>query len=90
MGESVYVGGGTTGYTVLQYSWRRGAWSTLAECPVRLFGLTQFTGRLTTVGGCCGVLQCMVYALHVCDVTVCARECVTCCVLLPLSNMSLL
>ena len=43
--------GGTAGYTVLQYSWRRGAWSTLPECPVRWFGLTQFTGRLTTVGG---------------------------------------
>ena len=51
MGESVYVGGGTTDYTVLQYSWRRGAWSTLPECPVKWFGLTQFTGRLTTVGG---------------------------------------
>ena len=51
MGESVYVGGVTTGYTVLQYSWRRGAWSTLPECPVRWFGLTQFTGRLITVGG---------------------------------------
>ena len=56
MGESVYVGGGeggggTTDYTVLQYRWRRGAWSTLPECPVRWFGLTQFTGRLTTVGG---------------------------------------
>ena len=51
MGESVYVGGGSTGYTVLQYSRRRGAWSTLPECPVRWFGLTQFTGRLTTVGG---------------------------------------
>ena len=37
--------------TVLQYSWRSGAWSTLPECPVRWFGLTQFTGRLTTVGG---------------------------------------
>ena len=46
-----YVGGETIGYTVLQYSWRRGAWSTLPECPVRWFGLTQFTGRLTTVGG---------------------------------------
>ena len=51
MGESVYVGGGTTGYTVLQYNWRRGAWSTLPECPVEWFGLTQLTGRLTTVGG---------------------------------------
>ena len=51
MGESVYVGGGTTEHTVLQYSWRRGAWSTLPECPVEWFGLTQFTGRLTTVGG---------------------------------------
>ena len=51
MGESVYVGGGSTDYTVLQYSWRRGAWSTLPECPVKWFGLTQFTGRLTTVGG---------------------------------------
>ena len=38
-------------HTVLQYSWRRGAWSTLPECPVGWFGLTQFTGRLTTVGG---------------------------------------
>ena len=51
MGESVYVGGGSTGYTVLHYSWRRGAWSTLPECPVGWFGLTQFMGRLTTVGG---------------------------------------
>ena len=51
MGESVYVGGGSTGDTVLQYSWRRGAWSTLPECPVKWFGLTQFMGRLTTVGG---------------------------------------
>ena len=51
MGESVYVGGGTTEHTVLQYSWRRGVWSTLPECPVEWFGLTQFMGRLTTVGG---------------------------------------
>ena len=49
MGESVYVGGGGTGYKIFQYSW--GAWSTLPECPVRWFGLTQFMGRLTTVGG---------------------------------------
>ena len=33
------------------YSWRRGVWSTLPECPVRRFGLTQFMGRLTIVGG---------------------------------------
>ena len=45
------MGGGSTGYTVLQYSWRRRAWSTLPECPVRWFGLTHFMGRLTTVGG---------------------------------------
>ena len=51
MGESVYVGGVGTGYKMLQYSWRRGAWSTLPECLVRRFGLTQFMGRLTTVGG---------------------------------------
>ena len=51
MGGSVYVGGGTTEHKVLQYSRRRGAWSTLPECPVTWFGLTQFTGRLTTVGG---------------------------------------
>ena len=51
MGESVYVGGGGTGYKIFQYSWRRGAWNTLPECPVSLFGLTQFMGRLTTVGG---------------------------------------
>ena len=51
MGESVYVGGGTTEHTILQYSWRSVAWSTLPECPVRWFGLTQFTGRLTTLGG---------------------------------------
>ena len=51
MGESVYVGGGGTGYKIFQYSWRRGVWSTLPECPVRHFGLIQFTGRLTTVGG---------------------------------------
>ena len=52
MGESVYVGGGRTGCKIFQYSWRRGVWSTLPECPVRGFGLTQFMGRLTTVGGC--------------------------------------
>ena len=51
MGESVYVGGGRTEYKIFQYSWRRGAWSTLPECPVEWFGLTQFMGRLTTVGG---------------------------------------
>ena len=51
MGESVYVGGGEAGYKIFQYSWRRGAWSTLPECPVKLFSLTQFMGRLTTVGG---------------------------------------
>ena len=51
MGESVYVGGRGTGYKIFQYSWRRGAWSTLPECSVRWFGLTQFMGRLTTVGG---------------------------------------
>ena len=61
MGESVYVGGGGDwnilypppggGYKIFQYSWRRGAWSTLPKCPVRRFGLTQFMGRLTTVGG---------------------------------------
>ena len=45
------MGGGTTEHKVLQYSRRRGAWSTLPECPVTWFGLTQFTGRLTTVGG---------------------------------------
>ena len=36
---------------IFLYSWRRGAWSTLPECPVKYFGLNQFTGRLTTVGG---------------------------------------
>ena len=51
MGESVYVGGGGAGYKIFQYSWSRGAWSTLPECLLRLFGLTQFMGRLTTVGG---------------------------------------
>ena len=51
MGESVYVGGKGTGYKIFQYSWRRGVWSTLPECPVKWFGLTQITGRLTTVGG---------------------------------------
>ena len=51
MGESVYVGGAGTGYKIFQYSWRRGVWSTLPECPVRYFGLIQFMGRLTTVGG---------------------------------------
>ena len=51
MGESVYVGGGGAGYKIFQYSWRRGVWSTLPECPVKYFGLTQFMGRLTTVGG---------------------------------------
>ena len=51
MGESVYVGGGATVHNILQYSCRKGAWSTLPECPMRLFGLTIFTGRLTTVGG---------------------------------------
>ena len=51
MGESVYVGGGGTEYKIFQYSWRREVWITLPECPVECFGLTQITGRLTTVGG---------------------------------------
>ena len=51
MGESVYVGGGGTGYKIFQYSWRRGVWNTLPECPVKYFGLIQYMGRLTTVGG---------------------------------------
>ena len=51
VGESVYVGGGGAEYKIFQYSWRRGEWSTLPECPVGWFGLTQFMGRLTTVGG---------------------------------------
>ena len=53
IGESVYVGGGTTGTgcKIFQYSWRRGEWNTLPECPVKWFCLTQFMGRLTTVGG---------------------------------------
>ena len=51
IGESVYVGGGETRYTIFQYSWGREAWSTLSECPVRWFGLTQFMDRLTIVGG---------------------------------------
>ena len=51
MGENVYVGGGGTRYKIFQYSWRRGVWSTLPECPVMWFGLIQFMGRLTTVGG---------------------------------------
>ena len=51
MGESVYVGGGGTGYKIFQYSWRRGVWNTLPECPVKHFCLIQFMGRLTTVGG---------------------------------------
>ena len=45
------MGGRGAGYKIFQYSWRRGEWSTLPECPVRGFGLTQFMGRLTTVGG---------------------------------------
>ena len=51
MEESVYVGGRGAGYKIFQYSWRKGVWSTLPECPVKGFGLTQFMGRLTTVGG---------------------------------------
>ena len=47
----MYMGGGWADYKIFQYSWRRGAWSTLPECPVRWFGLIQFMGRLTTVGG---------------------------------------
>ena len=52
MGESVYVGGGGgTGHVILQFIRNMGAWNKLPECPVRYFGLTQITGRLTTVGG---------------------------------------
>ena len=51
MGESVYVGGGGAGHKIFQYSWRSGVWSTLPKCSVGLFGLTQFMGRLTSVGG---------------------------------------
>ena len=45
------MGGGSVEYEIFQYRWRRGAWSTLPQCPVRRFGLTHFMGRLTTVGG---------------------------------------
>ena len=51
MGESVYVGGGGTEYKIFQYSSGSGVWNTLPKCPVKWFGLTQFMGRLTTVGG---------------------------------------
>ena len=44
-------GGGITRRKIFQYTWRREVWSTLPECPVMLFALTQFMGRLTTVGG---------------------------------------
>ena len=50
MGESVYVGGGEDN-VVYEYCWRRDIWNTLPRCPVVKFGLTQYRGRLTIVGG---------------------------------------
>ena len=51
MEESVYVGGGWAKHKIFQYSWSKGVWRTLPECPVRWFGLIQFMGRLTVAGG---------------------------------------
>ena len=39
------------GHKVFQYDWRRDTWSTLPDCPVNLFGMAQFLGKLITVGG---------------------------------------
>ena len=39
-GECVCGRKGDRVYMIFQYSWRRGAWSTLPKCPVRWFGLT--------------------------------------------------
>ena len=51
VGENVYVGGGTTECKIFQYNWNTGTWYTLPDCPLKSFGLTQYRGRLTTVGG---------------------------------------
>ena len=48
MGESVCL---NAGHKIYQYHWRRDAWSTLPDCPVKMFGMAQFLGELITVGG---------------------------------------
>ena len=49
MGERVFMKG--QNYEVHQYDWRRDTWSTLPDCPVMHFGMTQFLGKLITIGG---------------------------------------
>ena len=54
--DRVYVGGGRTDthddrYLVSQYNPARDEWIILPPCPVRYFGLCQFSGELITVGG---------------------------------------
>ena len=55
MGESVCVGGGysfgSNDREVLIYNRRQDCWSHLPICPVKWFGMTQFKGKLITVGG---------------------------------------
>ena len=38
-------------HKVFQYNRRGDTWSTLPRCPVRLFGMAHFMGRIITVGG---------------------------------------
>ena len=56
VGEKVYLGGGSitdigNANKVFQYNRREDTWSTLPHCPVRLFGMAHFMGRIITVGG---------------------------------------
>lgn len=54
--EKVYFGGGITDddskrYLVYCYSTKKDLWTTLPQLPVKWFGLGQFSGKLTAVGG---------------------------------------
>ena len=59
MGEKVYVGGGAPDkyegtFRVFQYNTTRDEWSRLPPHHVCFFAMTQFTGKLITVGGTTG------------------------------------
>ena len=59
IGESVYVGGGSTGsgrgelsdFVVFRFDLAKKEWSTLPPCSVICFGLVHFTSELVLVGG---------------------------------------
>ena len=56
IGSTIYCGGGYTGKSdtstqVFQYNPKQDTWSQLSICSTIHFGLTQFNGKIVTVGG---------------------------------------